>query len=68
MLPLSSAFSQEGRDHNFESGKSIEVFNDIYRYLDMMYVDTISPSRVVNAGITSTHKVRRNPGLPREEH
>lgn len=52
MLPLSSAFSQEGRDHNFESGKSIEVFDAIYRYLDMMYVDTISPSRVVNAGIT----------------
>ena len=43
--------AQDDKDHNFKVSKNIEVFNDIYRYLDMIYVDTLDADEVVGNGI-----------------
>lgn len=45
------AAAQEDKDHNFSVSKNIEVFGDIYRYLDMIYVDTLNADEVVGNGI-----------------
>lgn len=46
---LITSFAQE--DHNFETGKNLDVFNIIYRNLDLMYVDTLDANKVVGEGI-----------------
>ncbi|MCM1078705.1 MAG: S41 family peptidase [Bacteroidales bacterium] len=38
-------------DHNFEVAKQLEIFCDIYRDLDMMYVDSLDAKEVVETGI-----------------
>ena len=43
--------AQEDKDHNFKVSKNIEVFNNIYRYLDMIYVDTLDADEVIGNGI-----------------
>lgn len=43
--------AQDDKDHNFKVSKNIEVFNDIYRYLDMIYVDTLDADEVIGNGI-----------------
>ena len=37
--------------HNFEVSKNLDVFNSVYKELDMFYVDTIDPQKVIRAGI-----------------
>lgn len=53
LLPLTPAVAQGGADHNFKAGKNIEVFNEIYKYLDMMYVDTLDADEVIGNGVNS---------------
>ncbi len=48
---LSQAQAQTEQDHNFEVAKNLEIFNAIYRNLDMMYVDTLDASRVLGTAI-----------------
>ncbi len=43
--------AQEDADHNFEVGKNLEIFNTVYRNLDMLYVDTLDAKRVISDGI-----------------
>ena len=43
--------AQDGKDHNFLVAKNIEVFNAIYRNLDMMYVDSLDADVVIGNGI-----------------
>lgn len=43
--------AQDDKDHNFKVAKNIEIFNNIYRYLDMIYVDTLDADEVVGTGI-----------------
>ena len=38
-------------DHSFRVAKNMEVFNAIYRDLDMMYVDTLNADEVVGVAI-----------------
>ena len=38
-------------DHNLEVVKNLDVFNAIYKRLDLMYVDTLDANEVVGAGI-----------------
>lgn len=47
-----TASAQDDKDHNFQVSKNIEIFNDIYRYLDMIYVDTLNADEVVGSGIS----------------
>lgn len=53
LLPLGTVVAQGNADQNFNAGKNIEVFNEIYRYLDMMYVDTLNANEVIGNGINS---------------
>ncbi len=43
--------AQEVMNHNLEVAKNLEIFNALYRHLDMMYVDTLDANKVVTAGI-----------------
>lgn len=52
-VPFCQAQAQDDTDHNFSAGKNIEVFNEIYKYLDMMYVDTLNADEVIGNGINS---------------
>ncbi|MCD8202369.1 MAG: S41 family peptidase [Prevotella sp.] len=53
LMPFATVSAQESKDHNFEIGKNMEVFNEIYRYLDLMYVDTLNADEVIGTGINS---------------
>ena len=44
-------WAQEVMNHNLEVAKNLEIFNALYRNLDMMYVDTLDANKVVTAGI-----------------
>ena len=39
------------KEHNFKVAKNLETFSAIYKYLDMMYVDTLDADEVVGNGI-----------------
>ena len=43
--------AQRNKDHDFEVAKNMDVFNAIYKNLDMMYVDTLDANDVVGNGI-----------------
>ncbi|MBP5277832.1 MAG: S41 family peptidase [Prevotella sp.] len=51
MLTCSTLFAQKQDDHNFTVAKNMEIFNAIYRNLDMMYVDTLDANQVIGNGI-----------------
>ena len=43
--------AQNTSDHNFKVAKNLDVFNAIYRNLDMMYVDTLDADKTVGTAI-----------------
>lgn len=43
--------AQDVKNHNLEVAKNIEIFNAIYKNLDLMYVDTLDASEVIGTGI-----------------
>ena len=43
--------AQEVKNHQLEVAKNLEIFNAIYKNLDLMYVDTLDANKVVTAGI-----------------
>ena len=45
------AVAQTDSDRNFEVKKQLDVFNSIYKNLDMMYVDTLDAKEVIGTGI-----------------
>ena len=46
-----SAKAQDVKNHNLEVAKNLEIFNALYKNLDLMYVDTLDANKVVTAGI-----------------
>lgn len=50
---LASAHAQKAGDHHFEVAKNLDIFNTIYRNLDLMYVDTLKPAEVIGNGISA---------------
>lgn len=48
---MSASFAQKSDNHNFEISKNLEIFNDIYKQLDMYYVDTLSADTVIGWAI-----------------
>lgn len=53
VLPVSA---QSGDNHAFDVSKNMEIFTDIYKYLDMMYVDTLNADEVIGTGINAMLK------------
>ena len=52
-MAFTSAMAQTESDHNFEVKKNLDVFNAIYKNLDMIYVDTLDATEVIGTGIKS---------------
>lgn len=52
---LSSGYmhAQKAASHNFELAKNLEIFNDVYRQLDLFYVDSLSADTVMQWGINA---------------
>ena len=48
--------AQDTKDHHFEVAKNLEVFNAIYKSLDMLYVDTLNAAETVGTGINAMLK------------
>ena len=46
-----TAKAQDVKNHNLEVSKNLEIFNALYKNLDLMYVDTLDANKVVTAGI-----------------
>ena len=44
---------QEPKNHHLEVGKHLDIFNQLYKYLDLMYVDTLDAEKVIGTGIKS---------------
>ena len=44
---------QAQQDRNFEASKNLEIFNAIYRNLDMAYVDTLDAAQTIGTGINA---------------
>lgn len=51
LVMIGTVSAQNDKDHDFKVSKNLEVFNDIYRYLDMIYVDTLDADEVIGTGI-----------------
>lgn len=52
-LTAAASWAQSATDHNLEVAKNMDIFNAIYRNLDMMYVDTLDPGEVFATGINA---------------
>lgn len=52
-VPVFAMRAQNAKNHNFEVAKNLDIFNQIYRNLDLMYVDTLNPSEVIGNGINA---------------
>lgn len=50
-LSVGADVMAQDADHNFKVAKNLEVFNTIYKNLDMMYVDTLDADEVVVNGV-----------------
>ena len=45
--------AQKNSDHNFEVAKHLDIFNQLYKNLELLYVDTISPKETIGTGINA---------------
>lgn len=52
-VPVLSMQAQNAKNHNFEVAKNLDIFNQIYKNLDLMYVDTLNPGEVIGNGISA---------------
>lgn len=51
-LGLSAQTDQNNKnEHQFEVAKNLEIFNTMYRELDMLYVDTLDANKLITTGI-----------------
>ena len=48
-----TASAQKNKDHNFEVGKHLDIFNQLYKDLELLYVDTLSPKETIGTGINA---------------
>lgn len=39
-------------DRNFQISKNLDIFNSIFKELDLFYVDTIDPEKMIQMGLT----------------
>jgi len=53
VLPSVMIQAQDVKNHNLEVAKNLEIFNAIYRNLDLMYVDTLDANTVIGTGINA---------------
>ena len=51
VVGLTAGSAQSKKNHNFEVGKQLDIFNQLYKNLDLLYVDTLNPKEVIGTGI-----------------
>ena len=51
VLVACGLFSFKGDNRNFQISKNLDIFNSIFKELDLFYVDTIDPEKVIGVGI-----------------
>ena len=51
LLGATGIQAQEVRNHNLEVAKNLDIFNMLYKNLDLMYVDTLDAEKVIGTGI-----------------
>ena len=51
LLLTMSVQGQETKNHNLEVAKNLDIFNQLYKNLDLMYVDTLDANKVIGTGI-----------------
>jgi carboxyl-terminal processing protease len=52
MLALSMQ-AQTQKDHPFEVGKHLDIFNNVYKNLELLYVDTLNPKETIGTAINA---------------
>ena len=50
-LGLSSFASIDNDDRKFRISKNLDIFNTIFKELDLFYVDTINPDKMIQNGV-----------------
>ena len=50
LVPL-MVFAQGRKNRNLEVAKNLDIFNEVYQNLDLLYVDTLNANEVVGTGI-----------------
>lgn len=50
-LATALGMSAQSKNHNFETAKQLEIFNSLYRNLDLYYVDTLDAGHLVETAI-----------------
>lgn len=56
LLVASVQVNAQNKDHNFDVAKNLDVFNAIYKNLDLMYVDSLDANQVIGNGIDAMLK------------
>ena len=51
LLVAACAFTAKAQNHNFDTAKQLEIFNSLYRTLDLYYVDTLDAGHLVETAI-----------------
>ena len=52
-MAVLGGWAQNVGDHNFEVAKNLDIFNAIYKQLEMSYVDTLRAGDVIGTGINA---------------
>ena len=48
-----TAQAQKKSDHHFEVAKHLDIFNQVYKNLELLYVDTLNPKEAIGTGINA---------------
>lgn len=51
VLVACGLFGFKGDNRNFQISKNLDIFNSVFKELDLFYVDTIDPEKVIGVGI-----------------
>ena len=51
LIHINMCIMAQSNGHNFDVAKNLDVFNSLYRSLDMVYVDTLDANKVIGNGI-----------------
>ena len=53
MLLALNMQAQTHKDHHFEVGKHLDIFNNVYKNLELLYVDTLNPKETIGTAINA---------------
>lgn len=53
VLVACGLFGFKGDNRNFQISKNLDIFNSLFKELDLFYVDTINPEKVISIGINA---------------